>query len=84
MYFVYVIYNSVAHKFYVGQTKDLERRISFHNTKEFGKSYSSQFVGTWEVIYKEAYPDRSSALQREKQLKSYRGRQFIKNTILPR
>ncbi len=83
MYFVYVIHNKESGKFYIGQTKDLDKRIEYHNNKEFRKSYTSQFAGSWKVIYKEAYPDRISVLRREKQLKSFQGRQFVKTKLLP-
>ena len=84
MYFVYVIYNKESKKFYVGQTNDLDKRIAHHNNKEFKRSYTSQFAGFWQIIYKEQCPDRASALKREKQLKSFQGRQYIKNKLLPR
>ncbi|PIP55570.1 MAG: endonuclease [Candidatus Zambryskibacteria bacterium CG22_combo_CG10-13_8_21_14_all_42_17] len=83
MYFVYIIYNEEADKFYIGQTDDLEQRIIYHNTHEFNNSYTSRFAGHWNVIYKESYSDRTSSLKREKQLKSFQGRQFIKK-LLPR
>ena len=83
MYFVYVIYNKESKKFYIGQTTNLSERVSHHNNKEFKNSYTSRFAGEWEVVYKESYPDRVSALEREKQLKSYKGRQFVKEKILP-
>lgn len=47
------------------------------------KGYTSRYDGVWEVIYTESLEDISSVLKREKQLKSYRGREFIK-THIPR
>lgn len=40
-----------------------------------------KFDGAWELIYSEDAKNREEALKREKQLKSYRGRQFIKRFI---
>ena len=82
VYKVYVIYNEKVQKFYIGQTKDLCERLRMHNEKIL-KSYTSRFEGTWKVIHVENFPSRRDALIREKQLKSYQGRQFIK-TIIPR
>ncbi len=48
---------------------------------ENARSYISRFDGEWSLIYKEEAVDRNSAIKREKQLKSYRGREFIKNLI---
>lgn len=81
MHFVYAIYNRECKKIYIGQTENLEERIALHNNKSFKKSYTSRFEGIWELIYKEEAFDRKSALTREKQLKSYQGRQFIKKFI---
>jgi putative endonuclease len=80
MYVVYAIYNETADKYYIGQTKDLEVRLNLHNTKTF-RGYTSRFDGLWKVIYSEEVSTRSEALLREKQLKSYQGRQFIKKYI---
>ena len=80
MYTVYAIYNQQADKIYIGQTKSLEERIKLHNSHAL-KGYTSRFQGEWLVIYQESVATRSEALAREKQLKSYRGREFIKTTI---
>lgn len=82
MYCVYALYNKENNKIYIGQTNDLDERLSMHNSKIFKKSYTAKFSGNWELIYREEAKDRSSALLREKQLKSYQGRQFIKNLII--
>jgi len=80
MYVVYAIYNKLVDKYYIGQTKDLKERLQLHNTKVFG-GYTSRFDGLWSVIYSEDVATRKDALLREKQLKSYQGRQFIKKHI---
>ena len=80
MYRVYAIYNKFANKIYIGQTKDLGERIILHNDKVF-KGFTSRFPGEWKLIYKESVATRQEALKREKQLKSFRGREFIKSHI---
>ena len=81
MYFVYAIYNTKHSKIYIGQTEDLKVRILAHNNKTFKNSYTSRFDGTWKLIYKEPLVSRIEALSRERQLKSYRSRGFIKQFI---
>jgi len=78
---VYVIYNKKHNKFYVGQTQNIKERLKLHNDKTFKKGYTARFDGSWELIYEEVLPSRISALLREKELKSYRGRQYIKQYI---
>ena len=81
MYFVYAIYNKKHDKIYIGQTADLKLRLELHNKREFRKSYSARFDDQWILIYKEQHSKRVEALRREKQLKSFRGREFIKSHI---
>ncbi len=66
---------------YIGQTKNLSARLMLHNNKEFKKGYTTKFAGNWEIIYSEEKETRQEALKREKQLKSFRGREFIKNLV---
>lgn len=80
MYTIYSVYNKTAKKFYIGQTKDIKARIRLHNDRTF-KNYTSRFPGKWELIYEESAATRLEALRREKQLKSFRGREFIKAYI---
>lgn len=81
MYYVYAVYNRENNKIYIGQTEDIEERISLHNSKTFKGSYTSRFSGDWKLIYKEKVNTRQEALKREKQLKNYRGREHIKKLI---
>jgi len=80
MYIVYAIYNKKNDKIYIGQTRNLEERIRMHNRHVF-KGYTSRFSGNWVVIYREKVESRREALLREKQLKGFRGREFIKSFI---
>ena len=81
MYTVYALFNKKHNKIYIGQTEDLVARLRLHNDRLFKKGYTARFDGEWAKIYEENLPTRSLVLQREKQLKSYQGRQFIKKYI---
>lgn len=81
MYFIYAIYNQQSDKIYIGQTEDLKARLNQHNNHEFGNTYTSRFPGEWVLIHKESQATRSEAIKREKQLKSFRGREFVKSLI---
>jgi len=82
MFTVYAITNE-AEKIYIGQTSDLEKRLLRHNgiLKNKKKSFTSKNKGNWKVFYNEDYKTRGEALVREKQLKSYQGRKFLRNII---
>ncbi len=79
--FVYSLYNHKHDKIYIGQTDNLEERVQLHNNKTFTNSYTARVDGEWQLIYKEEVGNRTEALKREKQLKSYRGREFVKQHI---
>ena len=83
MFYVYAIYNIKNKKIYIGQTKDLESRLILHNNKIF-KGYTSRFDGDWILIHKEKAMTRIDALRREKELKSFRGREFVKTKVMGR
>ncbi len=84
MFYVYVLINPEG-KTYVGQTNNLERRLSEHNNPCFkGTLYTKRIKGPWELLYFEEYSTRSEAVRREKVLKSGKGREWIRNTLLRR
>ncbi len=77
MYTVYAINKKENQKNYIGQTVNLKTRLEQHNQKTF-EGYTSRFDGLWNLIYSEEVVSRIEAMRREKQLKSFRGREFIK------
>ncbi|MFA6963097.1 MAG: GIY-YIG nuclease family protein [Patescibacteria group bacterium] len=81
MFIVYAIYNHDHDKIYIGQTNNLELRLEAHRSKTFVTSYTSRFNGEWLLIYTEKIATLGEALKREKQLKSFRGREFIRQFI---
>jgi len=85
MFYVYAIKSESSGKIYIGQTANLEERIKRHN--KFlpirNKSYTFKNQGPWKLIYKEEYSIRKEAIKREKELKSFRGRNFIKSLLGP-
>ncbi|MCH6236354.1 GIY-YIG nuclease family protein [Cognataquiflexum rubidum] len=81
MYTVYVLYSFSASRFYTGMTSDLITRFKFHNEKGI-EGFTTQFR-PWYCIYVEFFDDKSMALQRETELKSGKGRDWIKTNILP-
>lgn len=66
MVFVYVLESEVDHRFYVGMTYDVEKRLREHNR---GKTKSTKGFRPWKLIHVEEYPNRITAREREKYLK---------------
>ena len=68
MWHVYIIKCSDG-SFYTGVTTDIERRISEHNA---GKAANYTRARTpVRLVHNESHPDRSSALKREAEIKSW-------------
>jgi len=84
MFWAYVIKNQFG-KNYIGQTMDLTKRLNRHNglLPNSKKSYTSKNKGDWKLIYKEEYFSRKEALDREKFLKSHKGRDWLKSKLGP-
>jgi putative endonuclease len=82
MFLVYAIKNNKG-KIYIGQTSDLNKRLQRHLgiLKTKAKSYTYKQKGPWEVVYKEQVATREEARKRERELKSFQGRKFIKGNI---
>ncbi len=78
-FFVYVIYSEEHNKIYIGMTSNLEKRVFAHNN--LPKGWTKSFR-PWKLIHSEEYFTKSKALQREKELKSHQGRDFIRNTFI--
>jgi putative endonuclease len=78
-YTVYILYSAVHSKIYIGFTSNLLQRFHSHNvmgTKGYTKKYRP-----WVVIFTEVYFEKSTAMQREKQLKSASWRAWIWSRI---
>ena len=74
-YFVYVLgsYKNFKFRTYIGYTQNLKRRLLLHNS---GKGAKSTRGRIWNIIYKEKFNSRRSAMLREYYLK--RDRKFKK------
>ena len=80
MFVVYVLNNDLHQKIYIGFTSDIEARLIAHNHPA-NKGWTKKFQ-PWKLIYSEHFETKTEAMIREKQLKSQKGREFIKNEIL--
>ena len=78
MYYTYVLKSEGDGNFYCGYTKDLKLRFEQH---ENGLVDSTKDRHPLKLIYYEACLDRRDAITREKYLKTYHGRMFIKRRL---
>ncbi|MGD1959996.1 MAG: GIY-YIG nuclease family protein [Fulvivirga sp.] len=74
---VYVLYSPKFNKIYIGYSSDLQSRLDSHNIYS-KKGYTVKYR-PWKVIHTENYVNKKEAMDREKQLKTAKGREFIWN-----
>jgi putative endonuclease len=81
-WFVYVLRSQVDGNFYVGTTKNLQRRLSQHR---WGQNVSTAKRLPFDLVYFEGHLGREDALRRERYFKTTKGkvtlRQMIRRTI---
>ncbi len=78
MYYTYVLQSMKDMKFYTGFTKDLKLRFERHNK---GLVESTRNRRPLKLIYYEACLSQEDATKREKYLKSYHGKMFIRKRL---
>ena len=78
MYYTYVLQRMRDMDFYTGYTKALKLRFEQHNK---GVVESTKDRTPFKLIYYEACLDRHDAARREKYLKTYHGKMFIKRRL---
>jgi len=77
-WYVYLLQSRKTKEWYIGSTKDLQKRILRHNA---GKNYSTKRGIPWRLIYCETGLNQKDARAREKYLKSGMGRRYLKNRL---
>ena len=69
-FYVYILRSLKNGRYYIGQTKDLEKRISIHNSS---KARWTKRYQPWELVHNEIFSSRSEAIKREMFLKNIGG-----------
>jgi putative endonuclease len=67
MFYVYILRSEKTGKLYKGSTGDLRNRFDEHNS---GQVRSTKFGRPWELVYYEAFAEKTNARREELFLKS--------------
>jgi putative endonuclease len=78
MFYTYVLKSLKDGNLYIGQTSDIEKRLTEHNS---GLCKSTKSRIPFKLIYQEEFKTRSEAMKKEKELKTGRGREFIRKML---
>ncbi len=77
-HYLYVLISLKDHKFYIGSTNDLKRRLQEHQQ---GKNISTAKRLPVRLIFYEAYPTKSDAERRERYFKTNKGKTTLRQML---
>ena len=77
-YFVYILQSQKDSKYYIGSSSNVDARLNFHNT---GLQRSTKHRIPFILVYQEELANKTEALVREKQIKSYKGGEAFRKLI---
>ncbi len=77
---VYILYSSEDQRYYVGISRNVNRRLAEHNQ---GTVRSTKPFVPWELVYQENHATMELARLREKYFKSAAGRRWRKKHLKP-
>jgi len=77
-FYVYVLRSVNFERNYIGFTKNVKNRLKQHNS---GKTKSTKPYKPWRLLFFESYNTKTEAIDRERFLKSGKGRELIKQQI---
>jgi len=78
MFYVYILQSQKDDKFYTGYTKNLKLRFEQHDQKLVESTKNRR---PFKLIYYEACLNQQDATHREKYLKTYLGKMFLRNRL---
>ena len=81
MHFVYIIHSEKVNKYYVGETDNIELRLSKHNNHLYQYSYT-KIAEDWKVVLLFKCISREQAIRLEKFIKSMKSKVFIQKIIV--
>jgi len=81
MFWVYVLENPDG-KFYTGHTGNLTERLKDHNRTDCFDGHYTRKNGPWRLVWCEEHESRSSAVQREQQIKRMKSATWIREHLL--
>ena len=78
MFCVYILQSQKDGKYYIGYTENIEIRLKWHNE---GRNKSTAYRRPLKLVHSENFLTKQGAMQREKQIKLYKGGNEFKKLI---
>lgn len=77
-FYTYILKSEKDNSYYIGSTNSIENRLKAHN---YGRVRSTKYRRPFNLIYKEEYSTLKEAINRERQIKSWKKRRAIERLI---
>jgi putative endonuclease len=77
-HFVYILYSVSLDLYYIGSSANPEERLKKHLSNHRGFTSKAK---DWLICYTASFPDKTEALKRERQLKSWKSREKIRQLL---
>jgi putative endonuclease len=77
-YFIYILYSVSLDLYYIGSSANPQERLRKHLANHRGFTSKAK---DWSICYTESFSDKTEALKRERQLKSWKSRVKILQLI---
>lgn len=74
MFYTYILHSINQGHYYIGSCENVDERIDQHNS---GNVKSTKRYAPWKLEYKEEFRTRRQAVQREREIKSWKSRKAI-------
>jgi len=78
MTFVYILQSLVNHRYYIGSTNNIERRLNEHNN---GSSGYTRLTKPFKLVFKQKYETLKEARSIEFKLKKLKSKKIIEKII---
>jgi putative endonuclease len=77
-HFVYILQSEENDRYYVGRSKNPERRLEHHNTTSTG--FTSRYR-PWELVFTQEFPTKDDAVTAEQLIKGWKSRKMTRYVI---
>jgi putative endonuclease len=78
MALLYILQSETTHRFYIGSTNDLARRLEEHGR---GHSLATRGRGPWKLVYQEQFESLADARRRELEIKRWKSARLVASLV---
>ncbi len=81
MFYIYILFSNSSDRYYIGQTSDIQKRLTEHNNPSRQDKYTAKHRPWILVLSFQVSPDRGQAIIVERFIKRQKSRIFLEKLI---